>query len=59
MEKLGDSSRDRKEKAGAGEAGVVEGAEQGRVVRHEVKALEVPGIDQVGRYRAVKTLALL
>lgn len=59
MEKLGETSRDRRGKAGAGEAGVVEGAEQRRVVRHEVKALEVAGIDQVGPYRAVKTLALL
>lgn len=48
MEKLGEMSRDRRGKAGAGEAGVVEGTEQGRMVRHEVKALEVTGIDQVG-----------
>ena len=48
MEKLGELSRDRRGKAGAWEAGVVEGTEEGRMVRHEVKALEVAGIHQVG-----------
>lgn len=49
MEKLGEMSRDRREKAGAGEAGVVEGTEQGRMNdKTRGQGVEVAGIDQVG-----------